>query len=204
MHINECNWILENLSRIESINISPILDLGGSTLKYRTIDQPWLDKLFYNKLKELNLDISFSDIKDDIGVDIVGDIFDDDVFDIKWEIEYTPTEGELEFMNDRQKEINALESFCPFEFNSELNSLYMKGLEKYGSWYYLLSDGVLLQKPMSQGDTLDDAPFYDSNDDELVVVCSTAFNDEERKEFDNDMKQLFGDSYNGLSAQSVG
>ena len=130
--------------------------------------------------------------------------FDDDVFDIKWEIEYTPTEGELEFMNDRQKEINALESFCPFEFNSELNSLYMKGLEKYGSWYYLLSDGVLLQKPMSQGDTLDDAPFYDSNDDELVVVCSTAFNDEERKEFDNDMKQLFGDSYNGLSAQSVG
>ena len=128
--------------------------------------------------------------------------FDDDVFDIKWEIEYTPTEGELEFMNDRQKEINALESFCPFEFNSELNS--MQGLEKYGSWYYLLSDGVLVQKPMSQGDTLKDAPLYDANDDELVVVCSTAFNDEERKEFDNDMKQLFGDSYNGLSAQSVG
>jgi len=77
-------------------------------------------------------------------------------------------------------------------------------LEKYGSWYYLLSDGVLVQKPMSEGDTLKDAPLYDSNDDELVVVCSTAFNDEERKEFDNDMKQLFGDSYNGLSAQSVG
>ena len=80
----------------------------------------------------------------------------------------------------------------------------MQGLEKYGSWYYLLSDGVLVQKPMAQGDTLNDAPLYDANDDELVVVCSTAFNDEERKEFDNDMKQLFGDSYNGLSAQSVG
>ncbi len=80
MHINECNWILEKLSRVESVDISPILDLGGSTLKYRTVDQPWLDKLFYSKLKELNLDIFFSDIKDDLGVDIVGDIFDDDVF----------------------------------------------------------------------------------------------------------------------------
>ena len=57
---------------------------------------------------------------------------------------------------------------------------------------------------MSEGDTLQDAPLYDSNDDELVVVCSTAFNADERKEFDNDMKQLFGDSYNGLSAQTIG
>ncbi len=41
--------------------------------------------------------------------------FDDNVFNLKWDIEYTPTEAELVYMNDRQQEINALESFCPEE-----------------------------------------------------------------------------------------
>ena len=89
MHINESNWIIKNLEKIDSIEINPILDLGGSTLKYRTIDQPWLEKFFYRKLKDRKLKIFFSDIKEDIGVDFAGDIFDDQfIIDLKKKKEF--------------------------------------------------------------------------------------------------------------------
>ena len=44
MHVNESNWIVENLEKFDNKEIDPVLDLGGSTLKYRTIDQSWLEK----------------------------------------------------------------------------------------------------------------------------------------------------------------
>jgi SAM-dependent methyltransferase len=77
MHVNESNWIVENLEKFDNKEIDPVLDLGGSTLKYRTIDQSWLEKFFYSKLRDRKLKIFFSDIKEDIGVDFAGDIFDD-------------------------------------------------------------------------------------------------------------------------------
>ena len=75
MHINECNWIYQNLRNYKINEISPIIDLGGSTEKYRTIDQPWLENDFYQKLRNKGVNILFSDIKKEVGVDLVGDIF---------------------------------------------------------------------------------------------------------------------------------
>ena len=63
MHINESNWIIKNLEKLNNNEIDPILDLGGSTLKYRTIDQPWLEKFFYSKLRDRKLKIFFQTLK---------------------------------------------------------------------------------------------------------------------------------------------
>ncbi len=77
MHINECNWIYQNLKKFEIQNINPILDIGGSTEFYRSKHQPWLESYFYTKLKNRGLEISVADIKNEQGVDFSGDVFDD-------------------------------------------------------------------------------------------------------------------------------
>jgi len=77
MHKNECNWIIKYLERYKNNEISPILDIGGSSEKYRTVDQPWLERGFYQNLRKRGINIFFADMKNELGVDLVGDIFDD-------------------------------------------------------------------------------------------------------------------------------
>ena len=76
MHVNECNWIIDKLDKFNRSEISPILDFGASTLEYRTLQQPWLEKNLYKKLEDRRINILFADLKNTEGVDLVGDIFD--------------------------------------------------------------------------------------------------------------------------------
>jgi len=56
--------------------ISPLLCLGSSTEKYRTVDQPYIDEFIYRPLKDRGVEVVNLDIKLAEGVDVVGDITD--------------------------------------------------------------------------------------------------------------------------------
>ena len=66
----------------------------------------------------------------------------------------------------------------------------VKGLDKYGSWYYMDDDGTLFVRYQEVGE--DKAPKWDEDDDEWGVVEERAFDTMERQEFEKDMKKLFG------------
>lgn len=66
----------------------------------------------------------------------------------------------------------------------------VKGLDKYGSWYYMDDDGTLFVRYQEVGE--DKAPKWDEDDDEWGVVEERAFGTMERQEFEKDMKKLFG------------
>jgi hypothetical protein len=56
--------------------LSPMLNVGSSTLEYRTVTCPHIDQTLFRPLAELGVNVLNIDLKDDAGVDIVGNILD--------------------------------------------------------------------------------------------------------------------------------
>ena len=76
MHIEEAKWIKEQFEKLQDDEISPLVNLGSSTHKFRVEYQPFIDQLIFSPLRAKSLEIIHSDIKKDEGVDLVGDILD--------------------------------------------------------------------------------------------------------------------------------
>lgn len=72
----EAIWFAEKLSDISVSAISPILNIGSSTEIFRIYDQPWIDRDLWRPLRERGATIVHMDAKDSNGVDIVGDLCD--------------------------------------------------------------------------------------------------------------------------------
>lgn len=73
MHIEESIWLKNQLSKYKN-DISPLLNLGSSTNEFRTVSQPFIDEFIFSPLNENEVKVIHSDIKTDVGVDLVGDI----------------------------------------------------------------------------------------------------------------------------------
>lgn len=56
--------------------LSPILNIGSSTARFRTVDQPWIDECVFVPLRERGVEVDHLDVRAASGVDIVGDILD--------------------------------------------------------------------------------------------------------------------------------
>jgi len=115
MHVNECDWIVKKLETFKKSEISPIIDFGSSTLSYRTINQPWLESNLYKKLRDRKINISFADKKNDVGVDLVGDIFDNNFLSLVKENNFNCIFccNFLEHVEDPQDLINRCLSLIP-------------------------------------------------------------------------------------------
>lgn len=74
MRVEEAQWIRDQLGKLP--DISPVVELGSSTLEYRTRRQPHVDRLIHAPLRERSVHVIHVDYKQDEGVDIAGDIFD--------------------------------------------------------------------------------------------------------------------------------
>ena len=70
----------------------------------------------------------------------------------------------------------------------------VKGLDKYGSWYYMDDDGKLFYQPQMEGQNR--APKWSRDDEEWIEVSEEAFNSKERKQFEGDIQRLFGQKPN--------
>lgn len=70
----EARWFGEKMSKLSISEVSPVLNVGSSTEKYRTLDQPWIDKYLWQPLKKRCVTIVHMDMKEDPGVNIIGDL----------------------------------------------------------------------------------------------------------------------------------
>lgn len=74
MRIEEARWIRDQLAKLP--DISPVVELGSSTLEFRTRNQPHIDRLIHAPMRERSVRVIHADYKQENGVDIAGDIFD--------------------------------------------------------------------------------------------------------------------------------
>lgn len=58
--------------------ISPVLNIGSSTSNYRKLKQPFIDSEIFAPLVDRKIEVIHSDIKNDDGVDMVGNLLDND------------------------------------------------------------------------------------------------------------------------------
>lgn len=58
------------------VELSPLLEIGSSSLEFRTIQKPHIEELVHAPLRARGVRIVTTDLRDAIGVEIVGDLFD--------------------------------------------------------------------------------------------------------------------------------
>lgn len=78
MLVEESKIITQMLQGIPQDGISPILNLGSSTLHYRQVDQAFMQENIFSPLDKMNISVVHSDLKSAEGVDLPGNIEDKD------------------------------------------------------------------------------------------------------------------------------
>lgn len=76
MSPQEAAWFDRALRRMAPAELSPILNVGSSTLEYRTAACPHIQRVLLGPLLNRGVRVLNVDLKEDDGVDIAGDILD--------------------------------------------------------------------------------------------------------------------------------
>ncbi|MFN3583204.1 class I SAM-dependent methyltransferase [Phenylobacterium sp.] len=76
MRPEEAAWIGDVLARLGPERISPLLELGSSTLEFRTVEKPHIEALIHRPLRDRGVRVVHADLKGGPGIDISGDIYD--------------------------------------------------------------------------------------------------------------------------------
>ncbi len=76
MNLLEAQWLGERLARTPDDELFPLLNVGSSTLEFRTRVQPYIDQLIFAPLRERKGKVHHLDIKGGPGIDIAGDLLD--------------------------------------------------------------------------------------------------------------------------------
>ena len=74
MFIEESIWIKKILEKEKDFLVGQVLDVGSSTLQFRTQTQPYIEENVFRPLREKGLSIFYLDKKESIGVDYVFDV----------------------------------------------------------------------------------------------------------------------------------
>ncbi len=109
MFEEESVWIKNSIADIlikEPKDINNILDVGSSTLKFRTLIQPCIDENIFKPLRNQGKEIFYLDIKEDEGVDIVCGIDNIDTIGRKFDLVICA--NLLEHVEDAKKTANNL------------------------------------------------------------------------------------------------
>lgn len=75
MLLNEALWLKHCLATTD-LPLSPLCNLGSSTLEFRTKGQFYIDQHVFAPLRERGIEVVHVDLKPADGVDVVGDILD--------------------------------------------------------------------------------------------------------------------------------
>ena len=70
----EAQWWRHVMDEIEPSLLYPMLNVGSSTEHFRTVEQPFIDTYLFRPAREGSQRVVHLDTKDDVGVDIVGDL----------------------------------------------------------------------------------------------------------------------------------
>ena len=72
----ESQWLGQRLAQIHDDHLFPLLNVGSSTLEFRTLTQPYIDANVFAPLRVRGGAVYHADIKPAPGVDLVGDLLD--------------------------------------------------------------------------------------------------------------------------------
>lgn len=112
MFPQESLWIKERLLEMDLSKLEGALDIGSSSLDFRTHVQPYIDQNIFSLLRDHGVPVSHMDIKDDVGVDIVCDFSDvDQLRSIEQKFDLVFCANVLEHLVDRAPFIKALTEF---------------------------------------------------------------------------------------------
>jgi hypothetical protein len=76
MLVEEAQWIKKVIENNFYLNDFPLLNVGSSTKEFRESVQPFIFSEIFKPLEDKNYSVLHTDIKEDNGVDIVGDLND--------------------------------------------------------------------------------------------------------------------------------
>jgi SAM-dependent methyltransferase len=74
--IEEARWLGDQLQALDPQNVFPLLDVGSSTEKFRSLEQPWIDDAIFAPARAAKRTVKHLDAKAAPGVDIVADLGD--------------------------------------------------------------------------------------------------------------------------------
>lgn len=74
----EAHWIGQVLDELDLDKISPLLNVGSATATFREQVQPWIDEAIFAPLRRRNVIIHHLDVQEGEGIDLHGDLNDDD------------------------------------------------------------------------------------------------------------------------------
>ena len=77
MLVEESIWIAEKIKEILPEEPFPVLNIGSSTLVYRTKKQPFIQNNIFNLFSDEKKQVIHLDMKEDEGIDLVGDLSDE-------------------------------------------------------------------------------------------------------------------------------
>ena len=78
----EAKWIMSAVQSLETDALTPLLNLGSSTRAFREKEQPWIHNYLLSPLSSRGIRILNMDIKQAEGVDIAGDILNDETLSL--------------------------------------------------------------------------------------------------------------------------
>ncbi len=79
MSPNEAKWFSHAFSNYGPQELSPMVNLGSSTSAYREVQSPHIEKILFAPLKQRDVKIVHADLKEEPGVDFVGNILDPEI-----------------------------------------------------------------------------------------------------------------------------
>lgn len=77
MMICDAKWLGNTLPKFSAEELSPVLNIGSSTKKFREQDQPHIQQYVFAPLEARGIKIIHTDLKEGEGIDVSADIFDD-------------------------------------------------------------------------------------------------------------------------------
>ncbi|KST66013.1 methyltransferase domain-containing protein [Mastigocoleus testarum] len=112
---NEAIWLAAKISSLEEANIFPILNVGSSTKEFREKTQPWIDKHLFKPAREKSFNVIHTDLKQDEGVDIAGDLCNTEFLKeiAKLNIKSILCSNLLEHLDNREEFCEIISSILP-------------------------------------------------------------------------------------------
>jgi len=72
----EAKWLGHHILELDSARAFPMLNIGSSTGRFVTVDQPWIEGELFGPIRQRGLTVLNCDMKSAPGVDLVGDLSD--------------------------------------------------------------------------------------------------------------------------------
>ncbi|RYY57146.1 MAG: methyltransferase domain-containing protein [Chitinophagaceae bacterium] len=173
MLFNESNWIGDILLKITGENQMRLLNIGSSTLHFRTVEQPHIHANVFARLRPAT-DVVHLDMKKSEGVDIVGNLMDEQFLaSLKSGFDIALCSNLLEHVTEPQLIIDKLEEVVrpggyiivsgPYLFpyhNDPIDTMFRPSVKELAAMFHHceLVEGSIISEQDSHFDKLKSSP----------------------------------------------